>query len=88
MHVFLKNLTGKYVDKQSCLSSDTNHLIMYFKLLGGGRKTKVIITIRVKNVVHVLYVVNRQTGTFILKIGKIMNPCNSTLNHYDLVLPK
>ena len=55
-----EKLTGQYVDKQSCLSSDTNHLIMYFKLLGGGRKKRSL-----SPVVYVLYVVTRQIGTFI-----------------------
>ena len=36
--MFFKNLSGQYIDRQSSLSSDTEHLIMYFKLLGGWQK--------------------------------------------------
>ena len=39
-NMYFKNLSGQYIEKQSYLSPDTENLIMYFKLRGGGRRKK------------------------------------------------
>ena len=39
-NMYFKKISGKHVEKKSFLGPDTQSLVMYFKLMGGGRRKK------------------------------------------------